>query len=81
MGKVERDATSLGATAPVMSPDLIVQVEEGTPTQEISYQEAIREALREEMLRDEHVFLLGEDIGKHGGSEKSLRGRGHCFYA
>ena len=68
MGKVERDATSLGATAPTMSSDLIVQVEEGTPAQEISYQEAIREALREEMLRDERVFLLGEDIGKHGGA-------------
>jgi pyruvate dehydrogenase E1 component beta subunit len=35
---------------------------------EISYQEAIREALREEMVRDERVFLLGEDIGKHGGA-------------
>ncbi|MFB0545529.1 MAG: alpha-ketoacid dehydrogenase subunit beta [Anaerolineae bacterium] len=51
-----------------MSPDLIVQVPEGVPAQEISYQEAIREALREEMLRDERVFLLGEDIGKHGGA-------------
>ncbi len=68
MGKVERDATSLGVTAPTMSPDLIVQVAEGTPAQEISYQEAIREALREEMVRDERVFLLGEDIGKHGGA-------------
>ncbi len=34
----------------------------------MSYQEAIREALREEMVRDERVFLLGEDIGKHGGA-------------
>jgi pyruvate dehydrogenase E1 component beta subunit len=68
MGKVERDATSLGATAPTMSPDLIVQVPEGIAAREISYQEAIREALREEMMRDEHVFLLGEDIGKHGGA-------------
>jgi len=51
-----------------MSPDLIVQVEEGVPTREMSYQEAIREALREEMLRDERVFLIGEDIAKHGGA-------------
>jgi pyruvate dehydrogenase E1 component beta subunit len=68
MGKVERDATSLGVTAPVMSGDLFTQVAEGTPAREMSYQEAIREALREEMLRDEKVFLLGEDIGKHGGA-------------
>jgi pyruvate dehydrogenase E1 component beta subunit len=68
MGKVDRDATSLGVTAPTMSTDLIVQVAEGTPAHEMSYQEAIREALREEMERDERVFLLGEDIGKHGGA-------------
>jgi len=29
--------------------------------------EAIREALREELRRDEKVYLLGEDIGKFGG--------------
>ena len=34
----------------------------------MSYQEAIREALREEMVRDDRVFLLGEDIAKHGGA-------------
>jgi pyruvate/2-oxoglutarate/acetoin dehydrogenase E1 component len=51
-----------------MSPGLIVQVEKGAAAQELSYQEAIREALREEMVRDEKVFLLGEDIGKHGGA-------------
>jgi pyruvate/2-oxoglutarate/acetoin dehydrogenase E1 component len=51
-----------------MSPDLIVQVPPGLPAREISYQEAIREALREEMLRDERVFLMGEDIAKHGGA-------------
>ena len=35
---------------------------------EITYAEAIREALREEMLRDERVFLFGEDIGRYGGA-------------
>lgn len=34
---------------------------------QISISEAIREALREEMLRDETVFLMGEDIGIEGG--------------
>lgn len=37
-------------------------------TRELSYAEAIREALREEMRRDERVFLLGEDIGVYGGA-------------
>ncbi|MCZ7532705.1 MAG: alpha-ketoacid dehydrogenase subunit beta [Acidimicrobiia bacterium] len=51
-----------------MSPNLISQVADDVPAQEITYQEAIREALREEMTRDESVFLLGEDIAKHGGA-------------
>ncbi|MFV2063858.1 MAG: alpha-ketoacid dehydrogenase subunit beta [Chloroflexota bacterium] len=34
----------------------------------MSYQEAIREGLREEMVRDDRVFLMGEDIGVHGGA-------------
>ena len=33
----------------------------------ISYAQAIREALAEEMERDEQVFLLGEDVGESGG--------------
>jgi len=68
MATAERDATSLGEVAATMPANLIVQVPAGVPSREISYQEAIREALREEMLRDERVFLLGEDIGKHGGA-------------
>jgi pyruvate/2-oxoglutarate/acetoin dehydrogenase E1 component len=34
----------------------------------ITYVEAISEGLREEMLRDEDVFCLGEDIGVYGGA-------------
>src|SRR5438477_8113318 len=35
---------------------------------EISYLEAIREALVEEMRRDPKVFILGEDVGEYGGA-------------
>jgi len=35
---------------------------------EITYAEAIREALRQEMVRDESVFLVGEDVGRYGGA-------------
>lgn len=35
---------------------------------EMTYAEAIRAALREEMARDERVFLFGEDIGRYGGA-------------
>ena len=63
-----RDAVSLGAAKPPLSSDLFSQVPEGVPATELSYQEAIRQALCEEMLRDPAVFLLGEDVGKHGGA-------------
>src|SRR4029079_18299826 len=35
---------------------------------EMTFGQAVRAALREEMLRDERVFLLGEDIGVYGGA-------------
>jgi pyruvate/2-oxoglutarate/acetoin dehydrogenase E1 component len=40
----------------------------------LTYREAIREALREEMRRDESVFQLGEDIGRYGGTCKVTLG-------
>lgn len=41
---------------------------------EITYGEALHEALREEMLRDPRVILVGEDIGVYGGVFKVTRG-------
>jgi 2-oxoisovalerate dehydrogenase E1 component beta subunit len=41
---------------------------------EITYLEAIRQGLWEEMERDERVFLLGEDIGVYGGAFKVTDG-------
>lgn len=41
---------------------------------EITYVDAIRMALREEMIRDETVFLMGEDIADIGGIFKATTG-------
>lgn len=41
---------------------------------EVTYLEAIREALWEEMERDPSVFLIGEDIGIYGGAFKLTKG-------
>jgi len=41
---------------------------------EITYIQAISDGLREEMQRDESVFLLGEDIGNYGGAFKVTKG-------
>jgi pyruvate/2-oxoglutarate/acetoin dehydrogenase E1 component len=40
----------------------------------ITYLEAIRQALFDEMARDERVFILGEDIGVYGGAFKVTDG-------
>ncbi len=38
------------------------------------YWEAVRDALREEMIRDPNVFLMGEDIAIYGGAYGATRG-------
>ena len=43
-------------------------------SQEVTYLEAISQALDEEMSRDERVFLLGEDIGPYGGAFRVTEG-------
>ena len=40
----------------------------------VTYLEAIRDGLREEMERDERVFMMGEDIGAFGGAFKVTEG-------
>ncbi len=40
----------------------------------VTYLEAISDAIREEMRRDEAVFLLGEDVGEYGGAFKISAG-------
>lgn len=41
---------------------------------EISYRDALNQALREEMRRDSTVFVIGEDIGLYGGAYKVTDG-------
>lgn len=41
---------------------------------EITYLEAIKEALDEEMARDTSVFILGEDVGVYGGAFRVTEG-------
>jgi pyruvate dehydrogenase E1 component beta subunit len=36
-------------------------------TIELSYREAMREAIRDALRRDDRVFLMGEDVGRYGG--------------
>ena len=41
---------------------------------ELTYREALREAMTEEMARDERVFLMGEEVGHYNGAYKVSEG-------
>ncbi len=45
-----------------------------TTVREISYLEAVREAMSQEMRENQDVFILGEDIGVYGGAFGVTRG-------
>lgn len=50
------------------------EMQEQAQVQEMTYAEALRQAMREEMQRDPRVFLMGEDIGIYGGAFGVTRG-------
>src|SRR5436189_5529184 len=41
---------------------------------EIQFREALRQAMTEEMERDENVFLIGEEVGEYNGAYKVSEG-------
>ncbi len=40
----------------------------------VTYREAVREALREALQNDPRVFLMGEDVGRYGGTYAASKG-------
>jgi len=58
------------APAAIIPPDW----PEGTPTRTMTVREALREAMSEEMRRDETVFLMGEEVGEYQGAYKISQG-------
>jgi len=54
--------------------DLSTAKKMGLKMRKINYRQALNEALREEMLRDERVFIMGEDVGIYGGAYGVTRG-------
>ncbi len=40
----------------------------------ITYREALRMGLREALARDQRVFLVGEDVGRYGGTYAVSKG-------
>lgn len=58
------------AAAPTVAP----KVTPRPAIDRVTYRDAIRAAMREALLRDPRVFLVGEDVGMYGGSYACSRG-------
>ena len=43
------------------------EAKESVEKRTITYREAVREAIRDALNRDDRVFLMGEDVGRYGG--------------
>src|SRR5690606_1302431 len=74
--KAEAPAAPAQAAAPAPAPvaDLSPDWPEGTPMKTMTVREALREAMAEEMERDETVFLMGEEVGEYQGAYKISQG-------
>jgi len=59
---VERLTAHVLGEAPPISP-----AAPSGETVEITYREAVKQAIRDAMHRDDRVFLMGEDVGAYGG--------------
>lgn len=53
---------------------IFVTLKQRLEMKEIQYREALREAMSEEMRRDENVFLMGEEVAEYNGAYKVSQG-------
>lgn len=77
-------AAAVAAPATVAAPALAVvvaspvladpEIPPGTPMVKITLRDALRDAMAEEMRRDENVFLIGEEVAQYQGAYKVSRG-------
>ncbi len=69
-------ATVAAQAAPSPAPvaDTSPDWPEGTKMKTMTVREALREAMDEEMARDETVFLMGEEVGEYQGAYKISQG-------
>ena len=68
------EAPAAAAPAPVASkPVEDPEIPAGTPTVKITVRDALRDAMAEEMRRDDKVFLMGEEVAQYQGAYKVSR--------
>ncbi len=72
--KAEAPAESAVETVKTPEPDRSPDWPEGTKMKSMTVREALREAMEEEMTRDDTVFLMGEEVGEYQGAYKISQG-------
>lgn len=72
--KSEAPAQSAVETVKTPEPDHSPDWPEGTKMKSMTVREALREAMAEEMERDDTVFLMGEEVGEYQGAYKISQG-------
>src|SRR5947207_1187558 len=60
--------------APSTTSQVLRSAQDDTGARELTYLEAIRDALQYEMRRDPRVLVMGEDVGVFGGAFKVTQG-------
>ena len=70
---VQAEATPVAAAPVVSSAGLVEPVATGASHQ-LTVREALRDAMAEEMRRDDKVFLMGEEVGEYQGAYKVSQG-------
>ncbi|MBB3032837.1 pyruvate dehydrogenase complex E1 component subunit beta [Alteriqipengyuania lutimaris] len=70
----EAEATSDAPAKPTRSPASDPAIPEGTEMVSTSVREALRDAMAEEMRRDERVFVMGEEVAEYQGAYKVTQG-------
>ncbi|MDG1376336.1 MAG: pyruvate dehydrogenase complex E1 component subunit beta [Yoonia sp.] len=68
--KAPAEAKAPVSTSVPQSPDWA----EGTKMKQMTVREALREAMSEEMRRDETVYMMGEEVGEYQGAYKISQG-------
>ena len=77
--------TPAPAAAPTPAPEVVVAVApvapkaasastDGAATQSVTLREALRDAMAEEMRRDDRVFVMGEEVAEYQGAYKVTQG-------
>ncbi len=71
--KAEAPAPAAAAPAPSKPAPADPEIPAGTPTVKITVRDALRDAMAEEMRRDDKVFLMGEEVAQYQGAYKVSR--------